>query len=143
MMRLLPLLAVSGLISACVPPEHAAERVAIETEIRFVDSAGRPLVNEPVYLIETLPFEHYITQVLHTDADGWVRLNDTYCAPIAVMADGGEIGLFRDTRSDQTVVVNAGRQPRVRSIYGDPIAGYTTLRKSASYLDCKPPTGPI
>ncbi|HNB27484.1 MAG TPA: hypothetical protein PLR41_11025 [Alphaproteobacteria bacterium] len=143
MMRRLSLLAVSGLIAACVPVEHSAERVAIETEIHFVDSAGRPLVNEPVYLIETLPFAHYITQVLHTDAEGGVHLNDTYCAPIAVMVDGGEIVLSSIAGSDQTVVVNASRQPRVQSIYGEPIAGYTTLRRSASYLDCKPPAGPI
>lgn len=138
----LALLSAGCLLMACVPPEHSATRIAVETEIRFVDTAGRPLTGESAYLIETLPFERYITEILRTDAEGKVRLSGVYCGPISVMVDGGEIVLRNDDAPAHTVTASADRKPSVLAIYGEPTAGYTTLRRAASYAECEPPSGP-
>ncbi len=142
MKRAIELLAAAFLIAACVPGERAATRVALETEIRFVDASGRPAAGAPVYLIETLPFERYITQIMHTDAEGKVRLSGIYCAPVSVMVDGGEIMLRDNAPASHIVTISTDRKPSVLAMYGEPTAGYTTLRRSASYADCEPPPGP-
>jgi hypothetical protein len=125
-------------ISACVPVEHPAQRVTIQTEIEFIDADGRPLADEAGYILEPLPFLEEITQTFNTDEDGKVRLDGTYCTPLIVAIDGGAIALRRDNdASSHSVTTNADRLPTKEAAYGQPRPGYTTLRRWQSYKACE------
>jgi hypothetical protein len=117
--------------------ERPADRVPIQTEIQFVDATGHPLANETGY-VEPLPFLEEVTQTFMTDQDGKVRLDDTYCAPLSIIIDGGAIVLRRDNASPNHVVtVSPDRRPTKETVYGQPTPGYTTLRRTESYQDCE------
>ena len=114
--------------------EAGGDRATLTADIEFV-SGEAPVVDAPVYIVETVGTMHVITEVLKTDAHGHVLLKGNHCLPALVAARGGSVVVQRETLAPfYQVTVKGGDQPPLDQVFGKPDSKF--LNYSRTHQDC-------
>src|SRR5581483_3194907 len=85
--------------------EAGGNRTALTADIAFVSADQTPVVDAPVYVVETIGTMHVVTEVLKTDTRGHVLLKGNYCLPAVVAARGGSVVVQRETLAPSYQVI--------------------------------------
>lgn len=114
------------------------DRRNIHSSVVFVDRYGKPFSYKPALVLETIGSGHVITYEMQTDGSGAVRLDGSFCTPVVVSTDIGEVVITQTEKmpmQDSYEVVQYPYPGRERA-YGHARPDLSQFKQSDVYKTC-------
>ena len=114
--------------------EAGGNRTSLTADIAFASVDQNPVVNAPVYIVETIGTMRVVTEVLKTDEHGHIFLKGTYCLPALIATRGGSIVLEPGKLALSYQVTIKDRDQPLDQLAGKPDGKF--LGYSRTHTDC-------